>query len=238
MKWLSEEEENYLRNKLPVLIKSSLSESFSETASSVLGEIGNRVLAKLHQINVGVAQRNVEDARRLQSEVLMHHYATHLGLKTAHLHSIINDYQKEQPIAPSPVLFVPGKGGKMQTMPNPNYGLEKREYDNKNLEYTERQRVLRQIKGLQQSNPTLGALARQFSRQEEGGRRAIEIADPIVSRSGLGFGTDPRYRLPRGVAGPQGPRIPRQARDTRISDVYLQRADALRRRRKIRSKLP
>lgn len=234
MKWLSEEEENYLRNKLPVLIKSSLSESFSETASSVLGEIGNRVLAKLHQINVGVAQRNVEDARRLQSDVLMHHYATHLGLKTAHLHSIINDYQKEQPIAPSPVLFVPGKRGRMQTMPNPNYGLEKREYDNKNLEYNERQRVLRQIKGLQQSNPTLGALARQFSRQEEGGRRAIQIADPIVSRPGLGF--DSRYKLPSGVAGPQG--APRQTRDTRISDIYLQRADALRRRRKIRSKLP
>lgn len=230
MKWLSTEEEEYLRHKLPVLIKSSLSESFSETASSIAGEIGNRVLARLHQINVGAAQRNISDARKLQSDVLMHHYANHLGYKSAHLAAIINDYEKEKPRAPSPILFTYDKTGKPSQINNPNFGLEKREYDNKKAQYDERQKVLRQIKGLQRSNPVLGTLARQFSREERAGRASMELADPMVSRT-------PRQELV-GPPGTIGPKLPPRPRNVRVSDLLLMRADALRRRRKIRSKLP
>lgn len=224
MKWLNEQEENYLRNKIPVLIKSSLSESFSETASSIVGEIGNRVLARLHQLNVGAAQSNIASARKLQSDVLMHHYASHLGYRTAHLATIINDYEKVKPIAPSPILFTA-----TGAVNNPNFGLEKREYDSKKLQYDERQKILRQIKGLQRSNPILGSLARQFGGEEKRARQSLELADPMVSRTS-------RQPL-AGPPGAAGPRLPPVSRDIRTSDLLLLRADALRRRRKIRRKI-
>lgn len=220
MKWLNNEEEQHIRNKIPVIIKSSLSESFSETAKSIMSEVGNRVLARLHQINTGVTIARIQHARQLQNDLLLHHYSSHLGVPANQIRMVVNEYEKVRPIHPSPTHMTPSG-----PMNNPNYAIEKREYDNKLLRYKERQRLLRHIKTLQETNPMVGTLATKLGDEERMAAKTIDLANPMITRTPYG-------------AGPLSRKNPKFNKPIRLSQLYLLRADAIRKRRENRKKLP
>jgi len=231
-----------IRNKIPIFVKDifeqksySLSEGdVSDTLGSITKEVGARVLAGLHNLNQAAAQKNISDANRIRSDILMHHYAAQLGVRSSHIRTVLNDYEKEKPVAPSPVLIdskgkpilIPGKKGKSPSVAiNPNFAIEKREYDSKSKEYEERERLKKQIKGLHKSIPLLGQIAKGAADYTDRARESLRDANPIVSRRPLGLNPTP---------GLPDPRTPR---NTTTSKVLTQYADALRARRKIRKRI-
>ena len=145
------------RFKIPIFVKGifnkkhQLSEGqVSDTLGSVTKEIGARVLAYLHQANQAAAQKNISDANKIRSDVLLHHYAAQLGVRTSHIRTVLNDYERIKPVAPSPLLLdktgkpilIPGKKGKNPvTAINTNYPIEKREYDSKLKELVVKDRM-------------------------------------------------------------------------------------------------
>lgn len=215
MKWLNEQEENYIRSKLPVIIKSALSESFTETAKNIGVELGHNLLASLYHLNAGAAFRNVENSRKLQNDILMHHYANHLGIKASHLNTVVNEYEDVHPTLPATVISTP-----TGIIANPNYALEKREYDNKKQRFDQRQRVLASIKGLQAHNMLLGNLASKLGDEQRTAERQFREANPSITRSaawrgGKSTGLPPAF-------------VPRTST---VADIHLLYADVLRKRR-------
>lgn len=214
MKWLTEQDKLYLKSKIPLI-----AESIAANLGSIAKEIGARALARMHQINAGAAIDNLNSARRQHDELLMHHYASHLGYKTSHLVNIMNEYPSIEPRVP--LTQIATTSGLKD---NPNYALEKREYDNLIRQYRERRAVVRQIDALKKYNPAIGAMASRIGWEAESAKQSLKDADPLIARP----------KVPRTASGPVP--ISDKPRERKISDILLGIANAERYKRRRKRK--
>jgi hypothetical protein len=232
MKFINEETEAVIRNNIQNYAKELISEKsgVADYISSVAKEVGARVAAYNHDLNTAVANNNLRRAKTVANDVLMHHYAANLGIKSAHLRTIMNDYPKNAPTRPSKVVIT-SSGSSLN---NPTYGLELRDYETKMKSFKERQRVISQIKGLHKSIPVLGQLAKQADFSIQGAKRFREEGDPMVNRDLTQV--TPSWVSTSGTRVIKGPGIKKvtKERRQRRSDVLKQYADAVRKRRKLR----
>jgi hypothetical protein len=200
------------KNKNTPLSSGTMNEGLFDTLGSVAKEIGARVSAYAHEQQRSARESRIRHLRTLESELLIPQYSKHLGMSSTKIRTILNDYQKERPLAiiPNP-LYEPG-GRHPETIRNPNF-------DSHLAEFRERENLKNLIKGLHRSIPSIKNLHDEIRGGLEDAYKSREEADPVVERP-IGATID-------------GSGIPRDRKIRKIrKSTYLRRyADILKARR-------
>ena len=174
-----------------------LNEGFFDKVAAIGKDIALSIQADYHERSAAIAEQNYKAMKRRKQDHLFPIYAEHLGMTPTEIKTVINEYPKQQPILDVSQMTVKTAKGHE---PNPLWGAHVRDWQIRDKQFKERNKIIKSIKGFHKFNPRIKEMDQNYSRLMEKYKKARDEADPIIEVDGVKTRTSSHLRRQANLA--------------------------------------